>query len=106
MKLIVENWRQKLYKDISSYMLLFGAVLPDLVNLILENWSDVSSFLGLSGIDDGYKSGIRLTFIVLAFMSKFVKQYKTSDEVVAEKIKSIYEADTARQELEDEERSK
>lgn len=81
---LVSDWRAKLYKELSTYMLLLGAAVPDLINLLLDNWDLLSSTAGFSQIDDGLKSGIRLTFIVLAFMSKFVKQYKVEHYEAAE----------------------
>ena len=87
--IITPNWRQKLYKDISTYMIMFGVFAPELINFVLENWSLVAGALGSSELNDGYKSGVRLGFLLAAFAAKFIKQYKTPEELLAEKVREL-----------------
>lgn len=68
---LVPNWR-KLWKSWSLRFAAMGAAVPELLQLIADN-SD-----SLPWLDDGYKSGIRLAFLMLVILARPVKQAAVS----------------------------
>jgi len=64
---LVDNWRD-LWKAHSVQILALGAVLPELLQLIADNTNLIP------GLNDGYKSGIRLVCMVLALLLRPIAQ--------------------------------
>ena len=71
---LVSNWRN-LWRAASVQVLALGAVLPEVLQLIADN-SDL-----LIWLDDGYKSGIRLTCMIVALLLRPIKQTAVSGDV-------------------------
>ncbi len=68
---LVSNWR-RLWRAASVQILALGALLPELLQVIADN-----THL-LPWLDDGYKSGIRLTAIIVAMLLRPIKQEAVS----------------------------
>lgn len=68
---LVANWR-RLWRAASLQILALGAVLPELLQAVADN-TDL-----LPWLDDGYKSGIRLTAIIVAIVLRPIKQEAVS----------------------------
>lgn len=62
--------------DISSWMIYGAAFGPQLFNFVLENSVEIMTLVGMSQLDDGWKSLIRSIFAILALLAKFIEQYK------------------------------
>jgi len=68
---LVPNWRN-LWKSWSLRFAALGAAVPELLQLMADN-SD-----SLPWLNDGYKSGIRLGFLILVILARPVKQVAVS----------------------------
>ncbi len=73
MNILVEDWR-KLWKTWSVQFAVLGAVLPEILQLIADNTSE------LTWLNDGYKSGIRLTCLILVVLARPLRQSARHDE--------------------------
>ena len=68
---LVENW-QRLWKSWSLWFAALGVALPEVLQLIADNSS------ALPWVDDGYKSIIRISCLVLVILARPVKQVAVS----------------------------
>jgi fucose 4-O-acetylase-like acetyltransferase len=68
---LVENWRA-LWKSSSIWAMVTGIFLPEILEWAADHVS------ALPFINDGYKSLIRLAFLVAAIGLRFIKQNSVS----------------------------
>lgn len=68
---LTDDWKS-LWRAYSVQILAIGAVLPEALQLIADNTDS------LTWMNDGYKSGIRLTCMILALLLRPIHQNSVS----------------------------